>query len=123
MNAQRPTPGTAVRIDCHSIDLLIRAMEHRGYQVIGPTVRDSAITLGPVRSVDDLPKGWTSEQEPGKIRLKRRTDEALFAYTVGPKSLKNFLHPSEISLFRAERENGAFRIVPNADPPPRQAFL
>jgi len=123
MIAHQPAIGSSVRIDCQALGALITALERRGYQVIGPTVRDSAITYGPIEGIDDLPIGWTAEQEPGRYRLKRRSDAAFFAYANGPKSLKNFLHPSEINLFRAEKNNGSFRILPNSDPVPRYAFL
>ena len=123
MNARQPAIGSVVRIDCQALGSLIAAMRQRRYQVIGPTVKDSAITYGPVEGIDDLPMGWTSEQEPGSYRLQRRSDAALFAYATGPKSLKNFLHPSEIKLLTAEKNNGSFRILPNSDPSPRYAFL
>ncbi|HYL74754.1 MAG TPA: 4Fe-4S dicluster domain-containing protein [Bryobacteraceae bacterium] len=98
-------------------------MQRRGYQVIGPTIKDSAITYGPIEGIEDLPIGWTAEQEPGSYRLRRRSDAALFAFANGPKSLKNFLHPAEIKLFGAEKSSGAFHILPNGDPTPRYAFL
>ncbi len=98
-------------------------MQQRGYEVLGPSIHDSAVSYGPIHSIEDLPSGWTSEQGPGLYRLKRRPDAALFGYPCGPKSLKNFLHPSEIKLFTAERHDGAFHLLPDGEPPPRQAFL
>jgi len=98
-------------------------MQSRGYEVIGPTIKDAALSYGPIHGIDDLPIGWTSEQEAGSYRLKRRTDGAIFAYASGPKSLKNFLHPSEIKLLTAEKSNGSFRILPDSEPAPRFAFL
>ena len=48
----------------------------------------------------------------------------LFGYAVGPQSWKKYLHPSNIQLWSAERENGTFRIL-NQEPQPkkRYAFL
>ena len=123
MNARRPTIGSAVRIDCHALGLLITALERRGYQVIGPSIKDSAISYAPLKGIDDLPIGWTSEQQPARYRLKRRPDSALFGYATGANSLKSFLHPAEIKLFTAQHDNGAFRILPNHEPAPRRAFL
>ncbi len=123
MTAQQPAIGSAVRIDCQAFGLLIAAMHRRGYQVIGPTIKDFAITYGPIESIDDLPIGWTAEQGPGSYWLQHRSDAALFGYANGPKSLKNFLHPSEIKLFTAQKNNGLFRILPNEDTAPRYAFL
>ncbi|HLM70809.1 MAG TPA: sulfite reductase subunit A, partial [Thermoplasmata archaeon] len=62
---------------------LFHALEVQGYHVVGPTVRDGAIVYDHLSGVDDLPIGWTDRQEAGQYRLERRTDEALFGYTVG----------------------------------------
>ena len=123
MNVRQPAVGAAVRIDRDALEALISAMNRRGYQVIGPTLKDSVITYGEIRGLEDLPQGWTSDQSPGSYRLRPREDHALFGYASGPKSLKNFLHPSEIKLVAAERNNGSFHILHNGDSAPRQAFL
>jgi len=103
---------------------LIAALIRDGYEVIGPTLRDRAIVYNDVKSVEDLPAGWTDEQEPGRYRLKRREDEALFGYSVGPQSFKKYLHPAEIRLWSAERQGGTFRILNSSAKPRRpQAFL
>src|ERR1700683_2924608 len=102
MNAERPAIGSAVRIHRNALHALISGMEHRGYEVIGPSIHDSSISYGPIHAIEDLPEGWTSKQLPGSYRLERRTDGALFGYATGPNSLKNFLHPSEVKLFTAE---------------------
>lgn len=110
-------------MDCQGLGELIQALGRRGYQVIGPTLDGAAISLGPIRGIENLPAGWTARQAPGFYRLEKRADDALFGYAAGPKSLKNFLHPAELKLFTAERENGAFRILPQHEPAPRYAFL
>jgi ferredoxin len=103
---------------------LITALAHRDYEVIGPVMRDGAIVYDHVESIDDLPAGWTDEQEPGRYRLKRRDDHALFGYAVGPQSWKKYLHPSNIRLWSAERENETFRILnQETRPKKRYAFL
>jgi ferredoxin len=47
----------------------------------------------------------------------------MFQYATGPNSMKDFVHPSEIKLFTADRSEGAFHILPNDAPSPRYAFL
>lgn len=123
------TSSTAVSeptyvFDVSQLEELIEFLKRDGYSVLGPTVRDGAIVYGPIASIEDLPKGWTDEQSPGKYRLKRREGEALFAYGVGPESWKKYLHPAEVRLWAAERKNGTFRILNNEmrDEQP-QAFL
>src|SRR5258705_516306 len=79
------------------------ALASRGYRVIGPTLRDAAIVLDDIDGIADLPAGWTDVQDGGSYRVQRRADDALFGYAVGPHSWKNFLHPSRLRLWRAEK--------------------
>jgi len=103
---------------------LIAALVQKGYAVVGPTVRDGAIVYDAIESEKELPRGWTDEQAPGHYRLKRRDDDALFGYVVGPQSWKKYLHPAEVRLWSAERRDGTFRILNNeAKPQPPRAFL
>jgi ferredoxin len=106
------------------IGKLIAALVGRNYEVIGPVVRDGAIVFDRVERVEDLPAGWTDEQEAGRYRLKRRDDDALFGYAVGPHSWKNFLHPPVIRLWTADRQNGTLRLAGQPEKPKkRYAFL
>ena len=85
------------------LDALIGGLAGRGYRVVGPKLRDQAIVYDDIGGVDDLPAGWTDEQDGGRYRLERRDDDALFGYAVGPHSWKKFLHPPRLRLWRAER--------------------
>ena len=103
---------------------LIEALVRKGYEVLGPTVRDEAIIYDNVQSVADLPSGLTDEQEPGRYHLRRRDDKALFGYSVGPQSWKKYMHLAEVRLWSAERQDGTFRILNNEGKPERpRAFL
>jgi ferredoxin len=111
-------------LEASNLRNLIEVLVHRGYEVVGPTVRDAAIVLDTIDSVSQLPEGWTDEQQPGRYQLKRRKDHALFGYAVGPHSWKKYLHPAELRLWSAERHNETFRILDNKTPPRRPyAFL
>ena len=70
--------------DC--VHFLLNALQKRGYTCIGPTIRDAAIVYDEIRSEQDLPIGYTDEQDNGTYRLKKRSDQARFSYTVGPQS-------------------------------------
>jgi ferredoxin len=106
------------------LQALIAALERRGYQVIGPTVRDGAIVYGRVAAIDDLPAGWTDHQDGGTYRLSRRDDDALFGYAVGPHSWKSLLFPPELLLWRARRtDDGGFTIEAEQEEAPRLAFI
>jgi ferredoxin len=123
MDTYRVAKGADVRIDIQGFRLLFAAIQQRGYTVIGPAVRDGVISYQPLNSVEDLPAGWTTEQQSGSYRVKRRCDDALFGYTSGLKSLKNFLQRSAITVFRRHRNSGPFKILREATTAPRYAFL
>jgi ferredoxin len=115
--------GYIVRRD--ALDALFAALHRRGYTVLGPTVRDQAIVYDEIDRCADLPVGWTDEQDGGHYRLRRRDDEALFGYNVGPHSWKRYQLPPEVRLWYARRdESGALTEL--REPPretPRYAFL
>jgi sulfhydrogenase subunit beta (sulfur reductase) len=118
--AERPQ----VTLAPDGIDKLIRALRGRGYQVLGPTVRDGAIVYDEIEGAKDLPRGWTDEQGPGRYRLKARQDGALFGYGNAPQSWKKYLHPAQLKLFEADRQDGLFRILESTAPPaPPMAFV
>ena len=115
---------TQVVVQANQLDQLIRVLARRGYDVIGPTVRDGAMVLDHIESARELPAGWTAEQSPGYYKLQPLGRPAFFAYAGGPQSWKKYLHPADVCLYAAERQNGAFHILNNETKPERPyAFI
>ena len=111
-------------LEAAELPRLFTALQARGYQVVGPTVRDGAIVYDALAGPEELPAGWTDEQDGGTYRLKKRRDAALFGYVVGPHSWKKFLFPPEERLFRARRTTDGFEMIPEEEATaPRLAFL
>jgi sulfhydrogenase subunit beta (sulfur reductase) len=102
---------------------LFEVLQADGYQIIGPTIDQDAIVYDRIESVDDLPKGWTDIQEPALYRLKKRDDEALFGYNVGPHSWKRFLFPPHVTLSDADRTDKGWQFNESKNDPPEFAFL
>lgn len=102
---------------------LVACILKRGYELLGPTVRDGAIVYDRLNSAEELPRGWTDVQEPAKYRLARRSDDAYFGYNTGPHSWKKFLHPPAHRLWKCTREGGGLHIIPDAPAPVKRAFL
>lgn len=102
---------------------LFDVLHDQGYEVIGPTIDQEAIVYDRVASIDDLPRGWSDIQEPGKYRLERRDDDALFGYVVGPHSWKRYLFPPEATLTVADRTSDGWQFREPRDEPPKLAFL
>jgi len=111
-------------LDASQLGVLLEALADAGYEVLGPRLRDGALVYDPIESADDLPTGWSDEQQPGSYRLKRRDDGAFFGYTLGPQSWKKYTHPAEVRLWSAERHDSTFRILNNETTPEKpRAFL
>ena len=112
-------------IERGGFDALLGALASRGYTIVGPTVRDRAIVYDEISCAADLPIGWTDEQDGGRYRLRRRDDEALFGYAVGPESWKQYQLPADVSLWRARvRGDGELaEIVESPREPARFAFI
>jgi ferredoxin len=123
MSASHLQAGDTAVVEAGHLDHLFQALTKQGYAVVGPTVREGAIVYDRLNSAAELPAGWTDEQNGGTYRLKRRADQALFGYAVGPHSWKKFLHPPEQKLWQAERGANGFTIFQEKQVHPKYAFL
>jgi ferredoxin len=118
--AERAPSGVLRR---EGLQALIDALGAEGYTVLAPTVRDGAIVVAPVDTVDALPTGQGDLQEPGRYRLRPGRAGALFDQAVPATAWKRFLHPPDTLLFRARRTEAGFAVTDGPPPAPRQAFL
>ncbi|MFN8619606.1 MAG: 4Fe-4S dicluster domain-containing protein [Chloroflexota bacterium] len=113
-------PGFLARADLQVLLDLLREGDRR---LIGPTVADATIVYDEIARVEDLPMGWGDDQAPGRYRLRKRTDERLFGFTVGPTSWKRWTFPSSTPLTSASRDGHVVTFAPEAPEPPKLAFL
>jgi sulfhydrogenase subunit beta (sulfur reductase) len=116
-------PSTPRVIDAGGLQALIDALRKRGRKIIGPTAADGAIIYDEIDGVCDLPRGVTDEQQPGRYALRRRDDDALFGFAVGPQSWKKFLHVPALRLWRAERRDNDVSIEATAPATEPVAFI
>jgi ferredoxin len=110
-------------IDKENLARLLRKLRDEGYTAIGPVLKDGAIVYSELKSIDDLPAGWTDEQDAGKYRIKRRKDNALFGYVISPQSWKKYFFPPRLKLWEAEKNGKNFDIKPLNGNPPKYAFI
>ncbi|MCW5699221.1 MAG: 4Fe-4S dicluster domain-containing protein [Rhodospirillales bacterium] len=94
-----------------------------GYRVVGPTVADAAVIYDDITGLQDLPMGWTDEQEAGRYRLRRNDSPALFAFTVGPNGAKHRLFPARQPVWRAVRDGSGFTVDEPTEDDKRMAFV
>ena len=116
-------PAETRLLEREHLDDLLGALRRRGYRLLGPTVDNGAITYDELESAADLPAGWTDEQEGGTYRLRRREDQGVFGYAVGPRSWKQFLWPPRVRLWKARAEGDGFEIQPEPTEPSRDAYI
>ncbi|MDP2949043.1 MAG: sulfite reductase subunit A, partial [Chloroflexota bacterium] len=123
MTGKRLRPGDMAVLEPQHLQYIFDSLVKRGYQVIGPTVREGAIVYEELSSPTNLPVGWTDDQDGGTYRLKKRSDGALFGYNVGPHSWKRFLHPPSVQLWRASRNSKGFQVAAQKKESAKYAFV
>ncbi len=106
-----------------TLERLIRMLVEDGYEVVGPTIDQSAIVYGPIESVADLPVGWTDRQAPGEYRLEPRDDDRIFGFVVGPHSWKKYLFPADELVASAARAGDTWQFTTPDVVPRNYAFL
>lgn len=99
-----------------ALSTLLQRLRDDGRRVLGPTVRDGAIVYDELQGVEDLPRGWGDEQAPGYYRLRRRDDDAVFGFVVGPHSWKRHLLPPTEPLVTLRRREDAIDVRPEPVP-------
>ncbi|HDS01082.1 MAG TPA: sulfite reductase subunit A [candidate division Zixibacteria bacterium] len=93
------------------------------YQIIGPTLDNSALIYDEITNVDDLPVGYTDEQDGGRYRLVKSGGKKYFDYVVGQHTWKRYLYPPEKKLFELKRKGDGFEIVENKQEIHKRAFI
>jgi ferredoxin len=112
-----PEPTAPRTLDTAGLQAVIDALAARGYTVIGPTVSGGAIVNAPIRTLDDLPRGWGDEQESAHYRLRRRDDDAFFGFAAGAQSAKPVFFPTDELMWRGRRTREAFTAETVSDGP------
>jgi sulfhydrogenase subunit beta (sulfur reductase) len=117
------TAGEQQILTLEGLARLLEELRARRYRVVGPTRRDRAIVYDDIASLDDLPRGWTDEQENGRYRLARSSRDALFDFNAGAGSWKQFLHPPQRRLWRADHRDGDVTVAAEPVSDERFAFI
>ena len=102
---------------------LFDALSSENYQIIGPTVDHESMIYDEISGVDDLPVGYTDDQDGGKYRLVKSDREAYFDYVVGQHTWKRFLYPPDKKLFELKRKGNGFEVIDNKQEIPKRAFI
>ncbi|GAB4428642.1 MAG: 4Fe-4S dicluster domain-containing protein [Anaerolineales bacterium] len=122
MSEERLELGSVYALPKASFDSLLDRLTKKGYMPIGARVEHETLVYAPVNKLDDLPKGYVSEQEAGHFRLTKTNHERYFDYIPGAHSWKQFLFPPRVELFKL-RKNGGWTTELPSDEQPKYAFI
>ena len=117
-----PRVSATVAIPKSDLQQVFDNLRSANLRLVGPTVADGAIVLAEIESPEQLPVGWSDEQQPGRYRVKRTAEKTYFMFNVGPHAWKKFLYPPRVTLF-STKSNGKMTIERGDGEPPRYAFI
>lgn len=102
----------------HAFGVLLQSLTADGYTLIGPVVRDGAITYAEISGIEELPRGLSEEQHAGRYRLRETHEPTLFRFASTAQSFKRFFHPPEVRLFSLRKSaEGPVLFAPNVPVP------
>jgi ferredoxin len=115
--------GSLVRLEKPALQGLLDRLKGWGYRVLGPTVSQAAVIYGDLALIDEMPVGYSEDQEAGQYRLKQTGSGRYFDYVVGPHSMKNFLFLPRTTVMLGMRVNGQWRLLAPEPPREKLAFI
>ncbi len=110
-------------VSVEGLDEIVQALRSQGISVIGPVVRDGAVTHAEIDSADELPRGWTEDQEGGRYRLIATGTDEVFAFSSPSTSWKRYLYPERTLLVRAVERDGVVEVETPEPAAPAVAFF
>lgn len=113
----------AIVVGAEGLGELIGLLRADGRTVIGPVLRDGVITHDEIEHADELPRGWTDEQDGGHYRLVPTGTDEVFASATPSTSWKRYLQPERTLLLKARRAGGVIEVVDQHLEPSRVAFF
>lgn len=114
---------STVAIHKQDFNLLLKKLQGMGYEVIGPRVDNQTLIYDEIQTLDDLPRGYISEQEAGHFRLIHTGHSRYFDIIPGAQSWKQFLFPPHVELFELCKSAGQWEMKNSEEPAPAYAFI
>jgi sulfhydrogenase subunit beta (sulfur reductase) len=114
--------GSTAALPKAQFDTILARLREKGWQTVGPQIRDDAVVYATVTTLSDMPQGFTSEENTGQYRVVKSGNARYFDITPGAQSWKQFFFPPRLSLFTA-RKNGDWKMRNVSEPAPRIAMI
>jgi len=114
--------GSTAALPKPQFDAILARLREKGFQTVGPRLRDDAVVYGPVANLADFPQGFTSEENAALYRVVKSGNSRYFDITPGAQSWKQYFFPPRVSLFKA-RKNGGWKMENSSEAAPRIAMI
>ena len=93
-----------VWLERRALQHLLDELHSRGYETLGPVLRDGTVALDGIERVEELPIGWRDDQRPGRYQVEHTDGERVFDVLHGPGSLKRLTFAPREELLQIETE-------------------
>ncbi len=123
INEHRPEIGSTIAIQKSTFDLLLKELKAQGYETVGPRVENETLVYALISTLDDLPRGYITEQEAGHFRLTHTGHPRYFDIIPGAHSWKQFLFPSRSELFTLHKTDTGWQDNSQPTKTPTYAFI
>ena len=105
LNDRQPEIGSTIVITKVAFNAILSRLREKGYETIGPRVKNDTLIYAPIEGVDDLPRGYITEQEAAHFRLTYTGHSRYFDAIPGAQSWKQFLFPPKSEIFALRKVN------------------
>jgi len=123
LNNHRPEIGSTIVIEKVALNAILSRLREKGYETIGPRVKNDTLIYAPIEGVDDLPRGYISEQEAAYFRLTYTGHSRYFDAIPGAQSWKQFLFPPRTEIFALRKANNRWEASTPETKTPAYAFI
>lgn len=118
-----PEIGSTITIRKAELNTILSNLKESGYITIGPRVKNESLVYESIEQLEDLPRGYTTEQKPGHIRLFQGRHSRYFDVIPGAHSWKQFLFPSRVELFELRKTGKGWETTTGQAEVPNYAFI
>jgi sulfhydrogenase subunit beta (sulfur reductase) len=119
-----PEIGATIVISKPELDTILKTLLSQDFALAGPQVKDYTVILGPIESLADLPKGYTSQEGPGKYSLSSNGKENYFDVTSGPHTWKKYFFPPQAQLMVFQQDQSkTWSLVNTEEETPKTALI
>ncbi len=122
-NDHQPEIGSTIVITKVAFNAILSRLREKGYETIGPRVKNDTLIYAPIEGVDDLPRGYITEQDAAHFRLTYTGHSRYFDAIPGAQSWKQYLFPPKSEIFALRKANNRWETSTPETKAPAYAFI